>query len=100
MYVGKALPVAVSMSLDFYEGKDPATAFALIAPFVPNDAVSIGVRTSDSRAQTQMYQSVRVKDAIKDHGYFFVTCVSPNPARECDRMEIGTPRRVSGAPKS
>lgn len=80
-YAKPAPHAARSISLDFYEGKDPATAYALIAAYLPSDAKDTGMRVIGSRSQDRVFKGAR--------GYVFVQCFSSHPERECDRMEIG-----------
>ncbi len=83
-YDRKAPAIARSLSLDFYEGKDPATAYALITPYLPPDAKDSGMKVIGSKYQDRIYKG--------SHGLVLVDCYSPNPARECDRMEIAASR--------
>ena len=83
-YDRKPPAFARSLSLDFYEGKDPSAAYALIAPYLPPDAKDSGMQVLGSKSQDRIYKG--------SHGFVFVNCYSPNPARECDRMEIAATR--------
>jgi hypothetical protein len=93
-YDRKGPAIARSLSLDFYEGKDPATAYALIAPYLPPDAKDSGMQVVGSKSQDRIFKSVELTQRIRGHGMIFVDCYSPNPSRECDRMEIAAPWRV------
>jgi len=88
-YDRKPPAIARSLSLDFYEGKDPATAYALIAPYLPPDAADAGDKVVGSKYQERAFTSAELGRAVPDSkGMIFVECASPNPARECDRMDI------------
>jgi hypothetical protein len=94
-YDRKGRAIARSLSLDFYEGKDPATAYALIAPYLPPDAKDSGMQVVGSKAQDRIFKSVQLARMLRSHGNIFVDCYSPNPVRECDRMDIAAPWRVN-----
>jgi hypothetical protein len=83
-YDRKPSAIARSLSLDFYEGKDPATAYALITPYLPPDAKDSGMQVVGSKYQDRIYKA--------SSGFVFVDCYSPNPGRECDWMKISATR--------
>jgi hypothetical protein len=88
-YFGMTPAVAQHISLDFFEGKDPATGFALAAPYLPSDAHDVAHATG-AKYQIRLFTSEELARTVPtSSGKIFVECAGPNPGRECDRMEIG-----------
>ena len=88
-YFGMTPAVAQHMSLDFYEGKDPKSGFAIAAPYLPSDATDVA-HAVGAKYQIRLFVSDQLARTLPaSGGKIFVECAGPNPNRECDRMEIG-----------
>jgi hypothetical protein len=88
-YFGMTPAVAQHLSMDFYEGKDPATGFSIAAAYLPADAKDIA-HAVGAKYQIRLFTSAQLARTLPTSGgKIFVECAGPNPSRECDTMEIG-----------
>ena len=88
-YFGMTPAVAQHFSLDFFEGKDPASGFKFAAAYLPFDAKDIANAVGE-KYQIRLYKSDQLERTLPSSGgKIFVECAGPNPSRECDAMEIG-----------
>jgi hypothetical protein len=88
-YFGMTPAVAQHLSMDFYEGKDPASGFAFAAAYLPSDAKDIA-HAVGAKYQIRLFKSDELARTLPaSRGNIFVECAGPNPSRECDTMEIG-----------
>ena len=88
-YFGMTPAVAQHISLDFYEGKDPTSGFALAAVYLPSDARDVA-HAVGAKYQIRLFKSDELARTLPTSGgKIFVECAGPNPSRECDTMEIG-----------
>jgi hypothetical protein len=89
-YFGMTPAVAQHFTLDFFEGKNPGTGFAMADAYLPDDAQDTGAHATGTKFQIRLYTSRQVERTLPaSGGRVFVECAGPNPTRECDRMEIG-----------
>ncbi|HEY7981424.1 MAG TPA: hypothetical protein VID19_08045 [Candidatus Eremiobacteraceae bacterium] len=88
-YFGMTPAVAQHISLDFFEGKDPTSGFALAAIYLPSDAHDVAHATG-AKYQIRLFTSTELSRTVPaSGGKIYVECAGPNPSRECDTMEIG-----------
>jgi hypothetical protein len=75
--------------MDFYEGKDPATAFSIASAYLPNDAKDVA-HAVGAKYQIRLFTSAQLARTLSaSEGKIFVECGGPHPSHECDTMEIG-----------
>jgi hypothetical protein len=88
-YFGMTPAVAQHISLDFFEGKDPAAGFALAATYLPTDAHDVA-HAIGAKYQIRLFTSEELSRTVPTSGgKIYVECAGPHPGRECDAMEIG-----------
>jgi hypothetical protein len=88
-YFGMTPAVAQHISVDFFEGKDPTSGFALASIYLPSDAHDVAHATG-AKYQIRLFTSGELARTVPTSGgKIYVECAGPHPSRECDRMEIG-----------
>jgi hypothetical protein len=88
-YFGMTPAVAQHFSMDFYEGKDPATGFSIASAYLPDDAKDVA-HAVGAKYQIRLFTSAQLARTLPaSEGKIFVECGGPHPIHECDTMEIG-----------
>jgi hypothetical protein len=81
--------LATRVSIDFYEGKAPATAFQLAAAYLPPDAADTGARVSGARSSIRVYKSAQLgRNLPASNGLLYLECAGPNPAIMCQKLDV------------